>query len=310
MGNTFRCRSRERVDEPGPPFRKLDVTLFLQQFINAIALGSIYSLVALGLTLVYGVLHIPNFAHGALYMVGAYIALVAMTTLGLPYLGALIGATVVVALIGILMERIVFRPLEGRPGVSAMIASLGCLLFLQGSVQVVWGADFRRLPTPFVGSVELFGLPVGQQRLLVVAAAIAVMILLYLFLKKTTTGATIEAMAQDRDGALLVGIDVRKTAMLVFAISAGLAGFAAVLIAPLNLVHPTMGDVVNLRAFVIIILGGMGSVPGAVVGGFLLAFAEVMGGTYIAPAFADLVAFGMLVAVLTVRPTGLFPAKA
>jgi branched-chain amino acid transport system permease protein len=265
------------------------MTLFLQQLVNGIALGSIYSLVALGLTLVYGVLGVPNFAHGALYMLAAAVAALAAA--------------------GALLERVVFRPLEGRPQVSAMIASLGVLLFLQGSAQAVWGADFRRLPSPFEGSVEVAGLALAQQRLLVVAAAVGVMVLLHAFLKHTTTGASIEAMAQDREGATLVGIDVRRTAMLTFALSAGLAGLAAALVAPLHLISPTMGDVVNMKAFAIIILGGMGSVPGAIVGGFLLALAEVMGATYLSSALADLIGFALLVGVLTLRPTGLFPAR-
>ena len=282
------------------------MTLFLQQLVNGVALGSIYSLVALGLTLVYGVLGVPNFAHGALYMLGAYVAFAAVTALGLPYLVALAAAVAALALAGALLERLVFRPLEGRPQVSAMIASLGVLLFLQGSAQVVWGADFRQLPSPFAGSVQMAGLALSQQRLLVVAAAVAVMVLLHLFLKRTLTGASIEAMAQDREGAMLVGIDVHRTALLTFALSAALAGLAAALVAPLHLISPTMGDVVNMKAFAIIILGGMGSVPGAIAGGFLLALAEVMGATYLSSALADLIGFGMLVAVLALRPTGLF----
>ncbi|HUE97170.1 MAG TPA: branched-chain amino acid ABC transporter permease [Longimicrobiaceae bacterium] len=285
------------------------MTLFLQQLVNGLALGSIYSLVALGLTLVYGVLGVPNFAHGTLYMIGAYAAYAVVVSAGAPYLTGLAAALAATAALGALLERVVFRPLRGRPQVNAMIASLGVLLFLQGSAQALWGADFRRLPTPLGGTVRLFGLSVSEQRLLVIAAAVGVMILLHLFLKRTTTGATIEAMAQDPEGAVLVGIDTRRTATLTFAISAALAGFAAALVAPLNLVFPAMGDVVNLKAFAIIILGGMGSVTGAIAGGFLLALAEVMGATYISSAFADLIGFAMLVLVLALRPTGLFPSR-
>lgn len=280
--------------------------LFLQQLVNGIALGSIYSLVALGLTLVYGVLKIPNFAHGALYMVGAYITFFMATLYGIPYLPAIGISAIAVGLLGVVMERIVFRPLAGAPHVNMMIAALGVLLFLESLVLVVWGAEFRQLPTPFEDTVELGAIVVTEQRLLVIVAAVVAMLALFYFLKRTTTGATIEAMAQDPEGALLVGINTRRVAMLTFAISTGLAAIAASLIAPLNLVFPTMGETVNLKAFAIIILGGMGSVPGAIVGGFILALAEVMGGTYISTAFADLIGFGLLVLVLAIRPTGLF----
>ncbi len=282
------------------------MTLFFQQLINGVALGSIYGLVALGLTLVYGVLRIPNFAHGALYMLGAYITYYFATALGVPYILAICASVVVLAAYGALAERFVFHPLRDAPHVNSMIAGLGLLLFMESGAQRLWGADFRRLATPYNGTIDIFGMPVATQRLLVIGAAILVMVGLHLFLKRTPTGAAIEAMAQDRDGALLVGIDTRAIAMLTFALSAGLAAIAASLVAPLNLIHPMMGEVVNLRAFVIIILGGMGSVPGAIIGAFMLALAETFGATYVSAAFADLIGFGMLVLVLAIRPTGLF----
>lgn len=282
------------------------MSLFLQQLVNGIALGSVYSLVALGLTLVYGVLEVPNFAHGALYMVGAYVTYVALVTVGAPYPVAIVASVAILAVLGVLMERIVFRPLEGHSAVHAMIAALGLLFFLEGSANVVWGPDFRRVPTPFDGVVRVAGINVTEQRIVVVVAAVAVMAGLYWFLKRTLTGMTIEAMAQDREGALLVGIDTRRVAMLTFGLSAVLAAVAGSLIAPLVLVFPAMGEIVILKAFVIVIIGGMGSVPGAIVGGYILALAEVMAGTYVAFAFSELIAFALLVLVLVVRPTGLF----
>jgi branched-chain amino acid transport system permease protein len=282
------------------------VTLFLQQLINGIALGSVYSLVALGLTLVYGVLHVPNFAHGALYMLGAYITFFLVTSFGVPYVPAIALSAAALAVVGILLERTAFRPLEGRSPIHAMIVALGALLFLEGGAQLVWGANFRRLPTPFDGVIDLGGLTITEQRLLVVASAVAVMIGLHVFLTRTVLGMAIEATAQDPDGARVVGIDTRRVAVVTFAISSALAAVAASLVAPLVLVSPSMGEVVNLKAFVIIILGGMGSIPGAIVGGYLLALAEVLGGTYLSFAFADLIGFAMLVTVLAVRPTGLF----
>jgi branched-chain amino acid transport system permease protein len=282
------------------------VTLFLQQAVNGIALGSVYALVALGLTLVYGVLKVPNFAHGALYTAGAYVAYVVLTALGYPYVVGIVAAVTVVAALGAAMEWAVFRPLEGKSPVHAMIAALGLLFFLEGTADVIWGPDFRQMPTPLDGVVSLAGVNITEQRVLVVIAAVATMLGLYWLLKRTLVGMSIEAMAQDREGALLVGIDTTRVAVLTFAISGVLAAIAGSLIAPLVLVFPTMGAVIILKAFVIVILGGMGSVPGAIVGGYLLALAETMAGTYVAFAFSELIAFALLVLVLVVKPTGLF----
>jgi branched-chain amino acid transport system permease protein len=282
------------------------LTLFFQQLVNGIALGSVYALVALGLTLVYGVLKVPNFAHGALYTAGAYVAFVVLTSLGYPYVVAVVAAVAVVALLGAAMERVVFRPLEGKSPVHAMIAALGLLFFLEGTADVIWGPDFRQVPTPLDGVVSVAGVNITEQRVLVVIAAVVTMLGLYWLLKRTLVGMSIEAMAQDREGALLVGIDTRRVALVTFALSGVLAAVAGSLIAPLVLVFPTMGAVIVLKAFVIVILGGMGSVPGAIVGGYLLALAETMAGTYVAFAFSELIAFALLVLVLVVKPTGLF----
>jgi len=282
------------------------LTLFFQQFVNGIALGSVYSLVALGLTLVYGVLKVPNFAHGALYMAGAYVSYVMMTSFGASYVVAIAVSVAVLAVLGGSMEWLVFRKLEGKTPVHSMIAALGLLFFMEGTADVIWGPTFRQVPTPFDGVVTLLGVNITEQRILVIVAAVVTMVGLYLLLKRTLVGMSIEAMAQDREGALLVGIDVRRVAMLTFAISGALAAVAGSLIAPLLLVFPNMGELIILKAFVIVILGGMGSVPGAILGGYLLALAETMAGTYVSFAFSELIAFGMLVLVLVIRPTGLF----
>lgn len=282
------------------------MSLFLQQLVNGIATGSVYSLVALGLTLVYGVLKVPNFAHGALYMASAYVVYVLLTGLGIPYVFATLAAIAVLAAVGAAMEWLIFRPLEGKTPIHAMIAALGALFFLEGGAQAIWGPNFRQVSTPLSGVVELAGVTITQQRLLVIVAAVVTMVGLFLLLKKTLVGMSIEAMAQDREGALLVGIDTRKVALITFALSGVLAAVAGGLIAPLVLVFPTMGELIILKAFVIVILGGMGSVPGAIVGGYVLALAETMAGTYVAFAFSELIAFLVLVLVLVVKPTGLF----
>ena len=280
--------------------------LFLQQILNGLTLGGIYSLVALGLTLVYGILHVPNFAHGAFYMAGAFVSFHLMNAYGLNYWVAMAGSAVAVAALATLSERLVFHPLRAASGLHPMIAAIGVLLFLEAGAQAIWGADFHRMQTPYTGIIDVGGIIAPVQRLLIVAAAFALMVVLHLFLTRTVTGSTIVAMAQNRDGASLVGINANRVAMMTFAISGALAAIAATLYAPINLVYPAMGNLVITKAFVIIILGGMGSVPGAIVGGLIIGLAESFGAFYISPDAKDVIAFVMLVLILSVRPQGLF----
>ncbi|MFD1737362.1 branched-chain amino acid ABC transporter permease [Bacillus salitolerans] len=280
--------------------------IFIQQLFNGLTIGSVYSLVALGLTLVYGILHIPNFAHGAFYMMGGYMTLTFMTKLSIHYWIAIALSMIVVGLLALLMERIVFHPLRKAPPIHDKIAAIGILLFLEALAQFIWGADYQIMPSPYGQVVNVLGLTFTLQRILIIVSAVIVMVLLYLFLKKTFTGATIIAMSQNREGANLVGINTNKVAMLTFLISGALAALAASLSAPINLVFPGMGHLVILKAFVIIILGGMGSIPGAIIGGYILGFSESLGATYFSNDYKDIIAFVLLVLIMSVKPTGLF----
>nr|WP_315249633.1 branched-chain amino acid ABC transporter permease [uncultured Duganella sp.] len=282
------------------------MALFLQQLLNGLTLGGVYCLVALGLTLVYGILQVPNFAHGAFYMAGAYAAFFLMERMGFNYWVAMAGAAAAVALISVLSERLVFHPLRKAPYLHHMIASIGILLFLEAGVQALWGADFHRMSSPYPQILHFGDVTLPAQRLMIIVAAFLLVLLLQLFLKKTITGATIVAMAQNRDGAALVGIDANRVAMLTFVIAGALAGMAAVLYAPINLVYSSMGHLVITKAFVIIVLGGMGSVPGAIAGGLIIGFAESFGAFYISPDYKDIIAFALLVLILSLRPQGLF----
>ncbi len=282
------------------------MSVFIQQFLNGMVLGSIYGLVALGLTLVYGILHVPNFAHGAFYMVGAYVSFTLMNAMGVNYWVAMAGAAAVVAVLSVLSERLVFNPLRHAPPIHDKIAAIGILLFLEAGVQAIYGADFHRMPTPYNGAVSFGGIFMQEQRLLIIIGALSLMALLHLFLKRTMVGSTIIAMAQDREGAFLVGIDSNKVAMMTFAIAGALAAVAATLYAPINLVSPAMGHLVIMKAFVIIIVGGMGSIPGAIIGGMIIGFAEALGAFYISTDYKDIIAFALLVVILSIRPEGLF----
>lgn len=280
--------------------------LFLQQLVNGLTVGSIYSLVALGLTLVFGILHVPNFAHGAFYMIGAYITLLVMTALGMNYWIAIIISIVSVGLLSIVFERLVFSRIDAKDPLAMMIAAIGILFFLESAALYLWGSQYQRMITPYGDTVQFLGITVTYQRILVIVAAVILMILLHLFLTKTMTGAAIVAMSQNRKGAFLVGINANKVAMLTFAIAGGLAAAAASLSAPINLVFPSMGNLVIMKAFVIIIIGGMGSIPGAIIGGYILGITESLGGTYISADYKDVIAFALLVIILTMKPNGLF----
>lgn len=282
------------------------MVLFFQQLVNGIMLGAGYSLVALGLTLIYGILHIPNFAHGHKYMWAAFTSLFLVVNFHTNYWVSLVIAMAVLGLVGAGVERLVYRPLRNVPHINSFIAAIGLLLVLESLSLIFWGADFRRFPSLYDKPIHIFGVAITLQRLVVIVAAALFIILLQLFIKRTWLGATIEAVAQNPEGAQLVGISIDRVSSLTFGIGTSLAAAAATLIAPIFLVYPTMGAMPNLKAFVVIIIGGMGSIPGAVIGGFMLGLMEALGGGYISTDYKDLFAFGALVTFLTIRPTGLF----
>jgi branched-chain amino acid transport system permease protein len=242
-------------------------------------------------------------------MVGAFVAWRLMTW-NVNYWLAMLGAAAVVAVLAALSERLVFHPLRHHEGLHPMIAAIGLLLFLEAGAQALWGADFQRMPTPYEGIVHIMGATAPVQRLLIIGGAFALMLALHLFLTRTVTGSSIIAMAQNREGASLMGIDATRVSMMTFAISGVLAAVAATLYAPIGLVFPSMGNLVITKAFVIIILGGMGSVPGAILGGLIIGFAEAFGAFYISTDYQDIVAFVLLVVILSFRPEGLFKQRA
>ncbi|MDN5586798.1 MAG: branched-chain amino acid ABC transporter permease, partial [Brevibacterium sp.] len=229
------------------------MTLFTQQLFNGIALGGIYCLAAIGLTLVFGVLRIPNLAHGALYMLGAYVTYFFLTTVGVPYVAAIGIAALVLFVLGVLLERLVFHPLRNAPHTHHMIAAIGAMFFFQSVAQAIWGADFKRMETPISGSMQILGAEISAQRIVIIVTAVVVLSLLTWFIKRSIHGQTIEAIEQDRTGAALVGINPAMVSMLTVGLSALLVTIAAGLVSPINLLSPTMGDSLNLKVFAIII---------------------------------------------------------
>jgi len=280
-----------------------------QTIINGIMLGSVYAMVALGLTLIYGILEIPNFAHGALYMIGAFIAFFCITSLGVSYWIALAVSLAALFVTGMVIEQFIYRPFYKQPHVSSFIVAVGLILIMENGALVLWGADFRRIPPPKSGIINLLGITVTYQRLIVIILAALLIIAIHLFIKKTRFGAAIEATSQNREGAQLMGINTSLVGQVTFGLGTALAAVAAVLVASILLISATMGESVIAMAFVIIILGGMGSFIGAVVGGYIIGLLETLVSTYVTSYYVEALIFGILVLVLAVKPTGLFGGK-
>ena len=281
---------------------------FLQQLVNGIMLGSVYSLVALGLTLIFGILGVAHFAHGHFYMLGAFMMYFLMVSFGVPYWVALVIAVVLFCIVGVGVE-FVYRPVQGKSEISTFIVAIGMLLAIEEAVRAIWGSGNRRIPNPYSQVLKLGGVTLELQRLIVIIAAIVLILLLHLFIKRTRMGSAIEAVAQDREGAALVGISVNRVSILTFSVATGLAAAAAALAAPLSFIAPDMANTLILKAFVIIVLGGLGSMKGAIVGGYILGIMEALAIAYISAAYKDVWAFAALILILAIRPTGLFGGR-
>jgi branched-chain amino acid transport system permease protein len=283
------------------------VDLFIQQVANGIMIGGIYGLMALGLTLIYGVLYIPNFALGHQAMIAAYLTFFLVAVYRVNYFLSILLAMAAVALLGMAMERVAFRPLKDAPHVNGFIVAFGLLFVLESGALIAWGATYRKIDTAYDRTVlTVLGARLPLQRVLVVLAVVVIIVAMQLFLRRTMAGAALRAVAQQREAALLVGIDADRVASLTMAVGSALGAAAGGLIGPIVLVFPTMGSLMIVKAFVIIILGGMGSVVGAIIGGFILGLVESLAAGFISPSFKDLYAFLFLVIVLAVRPRGLF----
>ena len=289
---------------------------FLQQLSNGLAVGGIYALIALGYTMVYGVLRLINFAHGDLFTLGAYLGFTLLLSAGLS--GVLAGFTLVlvlvvlvmglIAVVGYLLERVAYRPLRQSNRLAAVVSALGASIFFQNAMMLVYGARSQVFPSGLLPqvSVALFGVAIPLVRLLLFGASLLLMCLLYWFIHKTRTGAAIRAVAIDQDAAKLMGIDVNYIISLVFLIGPALGGAAGVMVGLYyGQISYDMGVSYGLKAFIAAILGGIGNIPGAMIGGILLGVIEALGAAYISIAWKDAIAFMVLIAILIFRPTGL-----
>jgi len=285
--------------------------LLLQTCVNAVYAASYMALIAVGLVLILGVMGIINFAHGELYMLGAYAVVFVYADNHLPFLVAVTAGLVFVGLLGILMERALFRPLRDNP-LGGLIASIGLLLVLQAAAVSGFGVRMEHIPPPTQITLRLpgfDGVVVPLQRLFVIVAAAVLLGALWLFLRRTRLGWALRACAQDPEAAALQGISMNQTARLAMFIGAALAGAAGALTAPLVRTYPYMGHSVIVTAFIVIIVGGMGSLEGAVLAAVLYAFVHTFVTTFSDGVIADIVGLLLMLVVLVVRPTGLFGTK-
>ena len=283
------------------------MNLFLNQLINGLHVGSIYALIALGYTMVYGIVKLINFAHGDIIMVGAYTAVIVLMALGWSAPVALLAAVVVCVIFGVLIERIAYKPLRNSPRISSLITAIGVSMLLQNAALLIFGAQPQPFPTVLnIEPIKLNGIQISFVTLLTVGISAVLMILLQGFVIGSKAGKAMRAASEDYTTAQLMGINVNTTITLTFAIGCALAGIGSFLFCmAYPAVSPTMGSLPGLKAFIAAVLGGIGNIPGAMLGGFVMGVAESLTKAYISTTMSDAVVYGILILVLLVKPTGL-----
>lgn len=281
----------------------------LQYFINGISIGSVYAIIALGYTMVYGIAKMLNFAHGDVIMIGAYISFCVTNYLGLPAWVSVVAAVAVCTVLGVVIEGLAYRPLRGTPSLAVLITAIGVSYFLQNAAQLIWSSSPKNFTS--VVSMDPISLAGGQlvitgEVILTVVVCVVVMIGLTLFTGKTRTGKAMRAVSEDRDAAQLMGINVNRTISTTFAIGSALAAVAGVLLcSTVPTLMPTTGSMPGIRAFTAAVLGGIGSIPGAMLGGILLGIIETFSKAYLSTQFSDAIVFSVLIIILLVKPAGL-----
>ena len=288
----------------------------ISNLIAGISLGSIYAIIALGYTMVYGIAKMLNFAHGDVIMVGGYVSFFASASFGLPVWVGILMAVVVCTVLGVIIEGLAYKPLRGAPSLAVLITAIGVSYFLQNSALLLWGAT-PKMYTPIIPSVnadgqpnvlKLFGgqLSISYVSLLTIAACIVIMVGLTTFINKSKMGKAMRACSEDKGAAQLMGINVNATISMTFAIGSALAAIAGVLLCSFNpSLMPTTGSMPGIKAFTAAVFGGIGSVPGAFLGGLLLGIIEALAKAYISTQLANSIVFAVLIIVLLVRPAGL-----
>jgi branched-chain amino acid transport system permease protein len=282
---------------------------FLSNLINGISLGSVYAIIALGYTMVYGIAKMLNFAHGDVIMVGGYACFCGMSYLGLNPLFAVLLSIVTCTLLGVVIERLAYKPLRNAPSLDVLITAIGVSYFLQNAALLIWGSDPKSFTSVVnLPSIVLFDgqLTISAVTVVTVLACVVIMVGLTTFTTKTRMGKAMRACSEDQGAARLMGINVNSTISLTFAIGSGLAAIAGVLLcSAYPTLMPTTGSMPGIKAFTAAVLGGIGSIPGAVLGGVLLGVIEIFAKAYIGTQMSDAIVFGVLIVVLLIKPAGL-----
>lgn len=283
------------------------IVQFFQQIINGISLGSIYALIALGYTMVYGIMRLINFAHGDIYMLGAYVGFFVTTQLQMGFFPALICSMVVIGITGVLIEKLVYKPLRSSSKISILITAIGMSFFIEYTTMYFLTPQPRTFPPVLPNTIFHLGdIIVSFQQLVILGSTVVLMLLLWYIIQYTKMGKAMRAVSYDTDAALLMGINVDHVISFTFALGSALAGAAGVLVGIYyNTIDPLMGIMPGLKAFIAAVLGGIGIIPGAMMGGLILGVVEALVSGFISSTFRDAAAFGILIVILLIKPTGL-----
>lgn len=282
--------------------------VFAQQVLNGATIGVMYALAAIGLTLTFGILRVINFAHGEFYMLGAFLSYTVLTLADVGYVQALALAVLVACAVGLVAERVTVRPLRARHHFTVVLSTLGLSIFLQNGALAVWGPDPREITLPWDGPVLVGGLVLSRMRLLALVTGMVLIVGLTLFIRHTRVGMAMRAVARNPDAAALMGVNVPRIYAFTFSVGAGLAAVSGGLLGAIFTIEPTMGEWAVIKAFSVVIMGGLGNVPGAVAGGLLLGIAESLSVGYLphGVGYRDGIGYAMIILVLLLRPQGLF----
>lgn len=281
----------------------------VQQIFNGLAIGAVYTLIGIGLTIVFGILGIAHFAHGVVAMSGGYVAFILIEKFGIPFFAAVFLSMLAGAVFGIVIERLAYRPVQNAPPINAFIIALGLTMMLDGLNLLAFGPDQIVVRTPYTHVYNFLGIVITELRIVVLSCTAVLLVLMWLFVSRTKTGRAIRAVAQNRGAATLMGVNANAVAYVVFGLSSALGVAGGALVGAMLALAPGLGESLVIKGFAVLILGGLGSIPGAILGGLILGVSESLAAGYISSSYKDVIAFAVMIIVLLFRPEGLMGKK-